>query len=278
MNQLIGLAVVVGLFIVVPVLLAWGFFYNYGRMRDITTLQAAKLYLRKDLDAGPLTQWRVNLAYRASMRRTGIKGPSGQVLPVRNITVEMPQEDYTFVEQFGIKEFTDQLAAYRHKYALEQGWISAGKDAVPVNAWPSPRLKRLRPIVSFKMSRDGSTRTLTQSGMTRAAGDAERFGVAWLSFKDQEWTLRTGDAPYRLGRSRDNHIVTAHPEISAHQADITYTGTDWTLIPGRTTNPTLIDGKPVSGPTVLHSGATITIGRSEPIRFDDGTSAVPGSV
>ncbi|WP_185982265.1 FHA domain-containing protein [Arthrobacter sp. KBS0703] len=253
------------------------FFQNVGRLRDITTWQAAKLYLRKDLDAGPLTQWRVNLTYRASMRRTGIKGPSGQIMPVRNISVEMPQEDYSFVEQFGIKEFTDQLAAYRHKYALEQGWISAGEDAVPVNVWPSPRLKRLRPIVTFKMSRDGSTRTLTRSGMTRAADSTERFGVAWLTFKDQEWTLRPGEAPYRLGRSRDNHIVTVHPEISAHQADITYTGTEWTLVPARSTNPTHIDGKPVSAPAALRSGATITIGRSEPIRFDNGTSAKPDS-
>ena len=277
MNQLIGFAIVLVLFIGLPLAGAWFFFVHVGRRHNITTLEAAKNYLRKDLDAGPLTLGRLNLTYRGRMRASGIKGPSGKVLPVRKITLEMPSEDYRFVQQFGVTEFTGQLAEYRHMYALKQGWVGPETDPVPVTAWPNEMLKRLRPRVSFEMAQDGSTRTLTAEGdLTRPVGTGANRGMAWLTFKGQEWTLRPGESPYRLGRADDNHIRTVHENISAHHANIRYTGADWVLEPMDTTNRTKIDGRTVTGPTALWSCAAITVGSSEPIRFDKGTEVFGG--
>lgn len=272
---MIGFAIVLLLFVGLPLGGAWFFFHHVGRRHNITTLEAAKNYLRKDLDAGPLTQGRLNLTYRGRMRASGIKGPSGKVMPVRKITIEMPSEDYHFVKQFGITEFTGQLAEYRHMYSLKQGWVGPEADPVPITAWPNETLKRLRPRVSFEMAQDGSTRTLTAEGdLTRPFGTGANRGMSWLTFKGQEWTLRPSESPYRLGRAEGNHIRTVHDNISAHHATIRYSGTEWILEPLKTTNPTKIDGRTVTGPTALRSGANITVGSSEPISFDKGTEVL----
>lgn len=280
MNQLVGFLVIYGAIAAVLLGGLWFFFSHLGRLHNLTPWQAAKNYVRKDLDAGPLTLWRVNLTYKAEMRKTGKRGPSGKVLPVRKITVAMPAEDYRFVKQFGVTEFAEQLAAYRHKYALQQGWYEAGDDPVPVSVWPNETLKRLRPVVSYEVAQDGITRTITNAyDLGGSPGDAIRTeplnGLAWMTFKGQEWTLRPQDAPYRLGRAEGNTIRTVHENISARHAIIRYSGTSWVLEPvGKTTNPTKIGGRTITGPTPLKSGSVITIGEAEPIRFDEGTAVV----
>lgn len=275
MNELIGFAVVLALFVGLPLAGAWSFFHHVGRRHNITTLEAAKNYLRKDLDAGPLTPGRLNLTYRARMRASGIKGPSGKVMPVSKITLEMPAEDYRVAKQFGISEFTAQLAEYRHTYALKQGWVGPEKDPVPVTAWPNETLKRLRPRVSFEVAQDGITRTLT-AGMdaTEPFGSAVSHGLAWITFKGKQWTLQPGESPYRLGRAEGNQIRTVHDMISSHHANLVHSRNGWVLEPLKTTNATKLNGRTITAPTPLTSGAIITIGAAEPIRFDDGTAVI----
>lgn len=279
MNALVGFLVIYGAIAVVLGGGLWLFFSHLGRLHNLTPWQAAKDYVRKDLDAGPLTMWRVNLTYKAEMRRTGKKGPSGKVLPVRKITVAMPAEDYRFAKQFGITEFADQLAAYRHKYALQQGWYEAGDNPVPVSVWPNETLKRLRPIVSFEVAQDGATRTITAEGGRRGApGDNIRTeplnGLAWVSFRGQEWTLRPEESPYRLGRAEGNSIRTVHEQISARHAILRYSDRKWVLEPLETTNATKIGGRVITAPTPLASGTIITVGEADPIRFDEGTAVI----
>lgn len=277
MNQLVGFLVIYGAIAAVLLGGLWFFFIHLGRLHNLTPWQAAKNYVRKDLDAGPLTLWRVNLAYKAEMRRTGKKGPSGKVLPVHKITVAMPAEDYRFVKQFGITEFADQLAGYRHTYALKQGWYEAGDNAVPVSVWPNETLKRLRPVVSYEVAQDGATRTFTNADdLGGNLNDGIRTeplnGLAWLTFKGKEWTLRPQESPYSLGRAEGNTIRTVHDQISARHAVIRYSGTGWVLEPRETnTNATKIGGRTIKGSTQLKSGDVITIAKAEPIRFDEGT-------
>ena len=279
MNQVVGFLVIFGSIAAALLGGLWLFFSNVGRLHNMTPWQAAKNYVRKDLDAGPLTLWRVNLTYKAEMRKTGKMGPSGRVLPVRNITVAMPAEDYRFVKQFGIAEFAEQLAGYRHTYALKQGWYAAGDNPVPVSVWPNETLKRLRPVVSFEVAQDGTTRTITNTGDPDSSqGDGIRTeplnGLAWLTFRGQEWTLKPQESPYRIGRAEGNTIRTVHDQISARHAVIRHSGTGWVLEPLETTNATKIGGRIITAPTLLNSGDFINIGQAEPIRFDEGTAVL----
>jgi hypothetical protein len=271
MGALLGLLIVVFLFVVVPGSIAWVWFHHLGRLHNMTTWDAARNYIRKDLDAGPLTSGRINLTYRGKMRGTGIRGPSGAVMHVRKITIEMPQEDFDFVKQFGLKEFTDQLAAYRHRFALKQEWISPDQVEVPVTAWPNQQLKRLRPRISYEVAQDGTTKTMTESDdLFRDAKTKPLGGVLTVTFEDQQWSLHPEHSPYALGRSIGSTIRTVHPHISAHQADIVHSDGTWTLVPQSTTNATKVNGVVVTAPTPLTSDSAITVGASGPItiRFD----------
>ncbi|GAA4034600.1 hypothetical protein GCM10023063_18420 [Arthrobacter methylotrophus] len=268
----LGFAIVVIIFVVLPLSLAWTYFHHVGRLHNLTTWDAARNYIRRDLDAGPLTPGRIRFTYRGKMRGTGIRGPSGAFMHVRKITVEMPQEDFDFIQQFGLKEFTDQLAAYRHRFALQQGWLSPDEDEVPVSAWPNIQLKRLRPRISYEVAQDGTTKRMTDPDDLFRGATTERLGgVLTVNFEDQQWSLHPEHSPYALGRSIGNAIRTVHPHISAHQADIVYSDGTWTLLPQDTTNATKVDGIVATGPTPLTSDSTITVGASGPIEIRLGT-------
>nr|WP_246256261.1 FHA domain-containing protein [Pseudarthrobacter oxydans] len=192
----------------------------------------------------------------------------------------MPVEDFRFAQQFGIAEFARQLADYRHKYALKQGWYPPGEDPVPVAVWPDESRKRLRPELSYEVARDGLTRTITTEG--NPVDDISRTeplnGLAWITFQGKEWTLRPREAPYRLGRGEENQIRTIHETISARHAVIRYSRDSWVLEPlERTTNPTRVDGQKITGPTPLSSGSIIRIGDADPIRFDEGAAVIGDS-
>lgn len=277
MNEFLGFLVVLTVVVVIPAAAAWFFFHHLGRVHNITTRHAARDYLRKDLDAGPLTAWRVNRTYKDVMRRTGVKGPSGKVMQIRKVTLAMPMEDYSFIQQLGLDEFVRSLVEYRHTYALKQGWYPPGHDPVPVSVWPDERRKRLRPVPTYEWARDGTTRTIT-SAARRFKDDGDRTspldGAARVTFRDQTWELIPQDAPYRLGRGEGNHIQAIHDTISSRHAIFRYTGEGWVIDPLEgTTNPTRVGGRTITAPAMLTSGAVINIGDAEPIRFEQGNSA-----
>ncbi|MDO5863433.1 MULTISPECIES: FHA domain-containing protein [Paenarthrobacter] len=253
----------------------WLFFSNLGRLHGLTPWQAARSYFRKDLAVGPLTLWRINREYRAQMRHSGVIGPSGKPLRVRKITVAMPSEDYRFVQQFSVPEFAKQLADYRHKYALNQGWYGPEDGPVPVAVWPKETLRRLNPVLSYQDARDGTTRPMTADA---GLGDEDRTepvnGMAWVTFNGKQWVLRPEDSPYRLGRAEGNEIRTVHDHISAWHAILRHSGGSWVLEPLKTTNATKVSGQTVTSPTPLGSGAIIMIGQADPIRFDAGTEII----
>ncbi|WP_422758957.1 FHA domain-containing protein [Paenarthrobacter sp. C1] len=279
MNALIGLLIIYVPIIAVFTVGVWFFFRNLGALHGLTAWQAARSYLRKDLAVGPLSLWRVNRVYKARMRHSGVIGPSGKPMPVRKITIAMPGEDYRFVQQFSIPAFSEQLAEYRHKHALKQGWYGPGDDPVPVSVWPNERLRRLNPVLSYEDARDGLTRPMTaDAGMPDDARTEPVNGLAWVTFKGKQWVLRPEDSPYRLGRAEDNEIRTVHDHISARHATLRHSGSGWIWEPPKppkeTTNATKISGQVITAPTPLVSGSIITIGQADPIRFDAGTEVI----
>lgn len=272
MNALIGFLVIYGGIFGAAFVGAWMFFSNVGRLHNLTPWAAARSYLRKDLAVGPLSLGRVNRMYKAKMRESGVIGPSGKPMPVRKITVAMPGEDYRFVNQFSVKEFAKQLADYRHRYALKQGWYDPGYDPVPVSVWPNETLKRLNPVISYEEARDGTTRPLTADAPGADEIRTEPLkGLAWVTFKGKQWTLRPEKSPYRLGRADGNDIRTDHDQISARHARLSHSDAGWVLEPLKTTNATKVSGRTITSPTPLTSGAIIQIGQADPIRFDAGT-------
>ncbi len=278
MTAAFGFLVVFIVVVVFPLTAGWFFFHHRGRVHGITTISAARGYLRKDLDVGPLTMWRVNLVYRSVMRRTGVKNANGKPMQIRKVTLAMPVEDYSFVQQVGLDGFVLGLRDYRHEYALKQGWYPPGHDPVPVAVWPDERCKRLRPEPSYEWAHDGTTRTITSRARHFSDGDRTRSlkATARLTFKDQTWELVPQDAPYRLGRGEANHIRTVHDTISSQHAIIRYSGEVWVLDPlDGTTNETKIGGRVITSPTPLTPGTLIMIGEAEPIRFDGGSAADP---
>lgn len=274
MTAAFGFLMIVFFVVVLPLAGAWFYFHHVGRLHNITTFTAARDYLRKDLDAGPLTMWRVNLVYRAVLRRTGVKNANGKPMHIRKVTLAMPGEDYSFVQQFGLNEFVQGLRDYRHKHALKQGWYSPDQDPVPIAVWPDERRKRLRPDPSYEWAHDGTTRTLTSKSRDfSGAHDDDRTtpfkATARLTFKDHTWELIPQDAPYRLGRGEGNQIQTVNDTISSRHAIIRYDGLEWIFDPLEgTTNPAKINGRVITTPTALTSGTVIMIGEAEPIRFE----------
>lgn len=278
MTALLGFLLIVLFFVVVPFAVVWFYFHQVGRLDKITTLAAVRDKLRTDLDAGPLTMRRVNRVYKAVLRRTGVKNANGKPMHIRKVTLAMPAEDYSFVQQFGLDEFVHGLREYRHDYAIKQEWYPLGHDPVPIAVWPDERRKRLRPDPSYEWAHDGSTRTMTSKARHFSDGDRTRplKAAARLTFKDQTWDLVPQDAPYRLGRGEGNHIRTVHDTISTRHAIIRYSGEGWMLDPlDGTTNETKIGGRVITSPTPLTSGTLIMIGEADPIRFDVGAAGEP---
>jgi len=75
-----------------------------------------------------------------------------------------------------------------------------------------------------------------------------------------------------VGRSSQSDIALLGDwRASRRHAEIVRRGSSWAIIDIGSTNGTLINGRPISGPTLLHNGDTILIGDSELIAI-----AVPG--
>lgn len=274
------------LFLIMAALVgAFFYFRRVGRRDGIGTWQAIRTRWRQDLEHGPLTVGRINFIYRSLMKRTGKKGPAGTVMPVREITVEMPEEDYLFMEQYGIDAFAAQLREYRHSVALSLNWYPDGVNPVPVRIRRNNALRRLRPKVVYQTSHDGLTHVITSGGgrtrrvdteeLRGTAGATEAFdqpaaGAARLRLGDQEWSLRPSLSPYRFGRAGDNDIHVSHEEVSSHHAEITYAGDGWSVVPLKTTNRTKVNGKAIEAATELTAGDAITVATFGPMVFEEG--------
>ena len=260
---------------------AWFIFSRLARDQDITVGQAIQNTVRRDLDKAKLTPGRINFAYRALMRGTGVVGPAGQVIPVAAIEVRMPEEDYLFVRELGGKEFAGQLSKYRHTYAIKQGWSQSDEPAATVGLVIDPALKRLRPSsINYYRDRIGFTKVWTNDeGVTKTTDRTkttatEVLETGTVSYKSARWALDVTRV-YRLGRTPDNDIQIDHPEVSSRHANIAFDADCWVLTPTGAKNKTRVDGTVIDGPTRLSSGASITIGASEPIGFElENTSSV----
>lgn len=83
--------------------------------------------------------------------------------------------------------------------------------------------------------------------------------------------------PLRIGRGYNNDIILQDPHISSHHAEILHNGTDWVLSDMGSANGSRVNGKDCKdGTAVLHSGDTITLGRTT-LRVFDPLHPVPAA-
>lgn len=78
MNALVGFLVIHGSIAAVLLGGLWLFFSHVGRLHNLTPWQGAKNYVRKDLDAGPLTQWRATCGTSAARGLTWRGSPKAK--------------------------------------------------------------------------------------------------------------------------------------------------------------------------------------------------------
>lgn len=223
------------LFIIIMLLVgAWYYFRHLGEKHGYSTLQAIRIFWRRDLDYAPITVPLLNFIYRSRMRGTGKKGPNGKVMPIPEIVVEMPEEDYLFVESWGIDAYAEQLAEYRHKYALGHHWYEAGDDSVPVRILRNNSLRRLRPWVRYTTTHDGKTHVLNSDpagtrrlGANDAARTAEPVGTRRMDSDAPGGTRPVDTADFKDERIEGRETPTERLSY------LRCKGQEWTLVPSQ---------------------------------------------
>jgi pSer/pThr/pTyr-binding forkhead associated (FHA) protein len=79
--------------------------------------------------------------------------------------------------------------------------------------------------------------------------------------------LVVGPAGASLGRSRQCDVVIDDPNVSRHHAEVRPRSGTWVLIDLGSTNGSILNGKRIEQPEVIHPGDEIEIGTSV-ITFD----------
>ena len=83
--------------------------------------------------------------------------------------------------------------------------------------------------------------------------------------------------PLRIGRGYNNDIILQDPHVSSHHAEVLHNGTDWVLSDMGSANGCRVNGKDCKdGTAILHSGDTITLGRTT-LRVFDPLHPVPAA-
>ena len=249
----------------------WFFLQRAARFMGVSLTQAFDNLFRPDLDTAKLTHEYVNFIYRRLMGKTAKKGPNKEFLPIAQIEVRMPEEDFHFVQQnVGVPEFTRQLSDHRHDLALKKGWLETSADPVPILITMDSQLRRLRPApVLAPAGRVLShTRPISDFGPEEVGTVPIDVHRAAVQYGARTWEMTSAKSPYTFGRSRDNHIHTNFEQISSRHGEFRFEKGYWVLTPLKTVNPTQLNGVVVTERARLHHGDVITVGDSGPIRFD----------
>lgn len=248
----------------------WLILQRLARFLDASLLQAFDALFRPDLDKAKLTHPRVNLIYRHLMRGSAKKGPNKEILPLTQIEVRMPEEDFRFVQDNGgILEFVRQLTEYRHTLAVKRKWIDPAASPVPVRFTMSTDLRRLRPRLVLTHTPHVFSETKRFVGAEGAQSSTEPMDAhrAAVQYGAKTWELSSSETPYSFGRSTENDIHTNFGEISSRHGEFRFDGDHWELVPLKTVNPTRVNGAVITSSTRLSDGDTITVGDSGPISF-----------
>ena len=150
-------------------------------------------------------------------------------------------------------------------------------DALLARAWGSQRqpirTMARRPTMSELFSQSGRADPLAPH--TASAGElkellaAERAGVPFLAFRDQQQNLRLyaladGAESHTLGRRAEMDLsLSWDSEVSGVHAELQCLGGEWTIVDDNLSrNGTYVNGERVSGRRRLRGGDRIRIGRT----------------
>ncbi len=280
MTELVFTWIILGIALVLVAAGWWFIIDRVARSESISFTQALNNLFRPDLDKSKLSHGVVNRVYQLKMRGSVVRGPNREFLPVSQLELSMPQEDFTFVQNNGgVTEFARQLTEYRHKLAKRKKWLQPDAAPVPIRITMNSRLRRLRPEVArVHPSQASPTRPISDFA---PGGTVPKGGQsATVQYADRTWTLASRDSPYRFGRSSENQVVVNHEHVSSQHGEFAFREGQWFLAGAEEkTNDTKVNGRKVGAPVRLQHGDVITIGSSGPIRFnvvpDETTEKLP---
>ena len=97
---------------------------------------------------------------------------------------------------------------------------------------------------------------------------AERAGVAFLVFRDEEGTLCLFNAGGRresnIGRRAEMHLDPMGREISGLHAELHHVGREWAIVDdGLSMNGTFVNGQRINGRQRLRDGDRVRLGRTQ---------------
>lgn len=274
MTELVFTWIILGIALILVAAGWWFIIDRVARAESISVTQALNNLFRPDLDKSKLSYGLVNRVYKLKMRGSAVKGPNKEFLPISAIEVAMPLDDFSFVQNNGgVTDFARQLTDFRHTIAVKKGWVPYDSDPVPVRLTMNSRLRRLRPeLRRVHPSQARITRPLSDFTAADATAALNMQGVkvqeAAVRYNGKMWPLSPGNAPYRFGRSSENHITIDWEQVSGRHGEFDFRNGRWVLAGfDEASNETWVNGQKASSPAVLHHGDIITIGGSGPIHF-----------
>ncbi|MFI5909818.1 FhaA domain-containing protein [Dactylosporangium sp. NPDC051541] len=145
----------------------------------------------------------------------------------------------------GLVPFAGPLARAQAEFLAEQRWGIV--DEVVVNLQPDDTI----PPGGFRVLAD------VRKGRTRREDEAGP-GVGLLIDDGRRYTMQSGETI--IGRGRQADLRVRDEGVSRRHASLRYDGKNLALMDLGSTNGTLLNGRPVTEPTLVNRGDVITLG------------------
>lgn len=118
---------------------------------------------------------------------------------------------------------------------------------------------------------------MSMSGQPRKYGARVEMRILIKTGPGEGRIIQSDRSRIAIGRSRDSDISLLGDLLASRRhCEILRRGWNWTVVDMGSTNGTLVNGAPISRPTVLHHGDVIRVGACELVALSDAEDALPG--
>jgi hypothetical protein len=287
MTPLIGTVLLFGICALMAGVFAWMILSKMASRQRLSG--PVELLLEYLPEAKATTPRGLNWAIKAIIRRAAVPGPNGR-RAMSLAVVRLRPEDLNMLRSvYGLDYYAAELGKYHRKVAARKRW-EYGPDRAPivVRFVEDPDRKPMRPALDESSSaavlpngtriysqasdrptgeqrtvHQGKPREPLQPGNEGHTEEGARFVGPGI-----DRVLFPAEAPISIGRSHENTLVIKGETVHRQHARLDYTDGQWTLVPLKLTNSTMVNGARITSPAAISGVTKISFGDSGAFTFN----------